>query len=322
MVGGLILGGGIFAWLVFKTGPESIVTSLALFGWLPFAGFVSISLVNFCLYTFRWKLILDRMTLNAVHIPFHRLFLHRMSGFAAGYLTPAAQVAGEPVRVAMLRSDNVPLKEATGSVVLDLAFEISTYVIYVLAGLVLAFIQGLGASNQLLGPLIFIIILAGCLLAFFLFTVSGAGFFHRLLRIFQLTRFKPVAQFENWLAETEGLMSKFFVGRLPIIFFIIVLSFTMAAFRAIEVAFITNFLGVSITLRDAFLMSTLPGVALLLPIPAGLGVFEGSNAAMFSVLGLKVNAVAYTIIIRLRDFLFIAFGITHAVRRGEKLIPG
>jgi hypothetical protein len=67
-------------------------------------------------------------------------------------------------------------------------------------------------------------------------------------------------------------------------------------------------------------MSTLPGVSLLLPVPAGLGVFEGSNAGMFALLGVAINPVAYTMIIRARDFLFIGLGIFHAVRSGEKLV--
>lgn len=322
LIAGLLFGAGIFAFLVMKTGPENIISSLVLFGVLPLVGFISISLLNFCVYTIRWKMILDRMVAKSARVPFRRLFMHRMSGFAAGYLTPAAQVAGEPVRVAMLRSEGIPLKEATSSVILDLAFEISTYVIYVIAGITLALIQGLGVGGQLLWPLVFVLFLLAILFAFFFFTVSGSGFFHRLIRFSRLDKFKPVAKFEAWMTETEGIMSKFFVGRWKVVFLIVFLSFLMAAFRAVEVAFITYFLGTDIALRDAFLMSTLPGVALLLPIPAGLGVFEGSNAAMFAVLGITVNALAYTIIIRLRDFTFIALGVAHAVQRGEKLVPG
>lgn len=322
LLAGLLLGAGILAWLVRQTGLENILSSLWLFGVWPMLGFVTISLVNFCVYTVRWKMILDRMVAPSVRVPFHRLFMHRMSGFAAGYLTPAAQVAGEPVRVAMLRSEGIPLKEATGSVVLDLAFEISTYVIYVVAGISLALAQGLGAGNQLLWPLVFVLFLLAVLLAFFFFTIRGSGFFHRFISGTKLNRFKPMAKFESWLSETEKLMSQFFVGRWQLILLIVFLSFVMAAFRAVEVVFITHFLGAELALRDAFLMSTLPGVSLLLPIPAGLGIFEGSNAAMFALLGISVNALAYTIIIRVRDFVFIALGIIHAVRRGEKLIPG
>lgn len=318
---GIALGGGLLVFLIWRTGWTEFTGALIGFGLLPLLGFIGISLLNFCLYTLRWKIILDDMVKKELRVPFLRLFAHRMSGYAAGYLTPAAQVAGEPVRVAMLRGDGVPLKEATSSVVLDLAFEITSFVMYVIAGIILAFAQGLGADGNLLWPLLFVIVLLAFLLAFFIFTVSGAGFFHRMIGLTGLRRFKPMANFEKWLAETEGLMSRFFAGKIGVILFIVFLSFTMTAFKAVEVTYIAHFFGVTLELRDAFLMSTLPGVALLLPVPGGLGVFEGSNAAMFALLGLSMNAIAFTMIVRARDFLFIAWGVMHAVRSGEKIIP-
>jgi uncharacterized protein (TIRG00374 family) len=317
---GLLVGLGILTALVVKTGPQNLIENLVLFGLLPLIGFVIISLTNFCLYTWRWKLILDDMVSGDKRVPFGRLFLHRMSGFAAGYLTPAAQVAGEPIRVAMVKGDGVPLQPATSSVVLDLAFEITSFVVYVVAGLVLAFGQGLGADGGLLLPLVFILVLLGLLITFFIFTVSGAGFFHRIIGWLGLRRVKFMRRFESWLTGMEKLMTAFFVGKNFKILFIVLLSFVMTAFRAVEVVFITHFFGVDITIRDAFLMSTLPGVSLLLPVPAGLGVFEGSNAGMFALLGVAINPVAYTMIIRARDFLFIGLGIFHAVRSGEKLV--
>lgn len=320
LIAGLLVGGGILFLLIKQTGPQDLMNNLVLFGLLPLLGFVAISLVNFCLYTWRWKLILDDMVERKQRIPFHRLFMHRMSGFAAGYLTPAAQVAGEPIRVAMVKSDGVPLQPATSSVVLDLAFEITSFVVYVIAGLVLAFAQGLGAGGDLLLPLVFVLILLAVLASFFVFTVSGAGFFHRMIGGLGLRRFKPMKNFERWLEETEKLMTKFFQGKMAKVLFIVFLSFVMTAFRAVEVIFITHFFGFDITIRDAFLMSTLPGVALLLPIPAGIGVFEGSNAAMFALLGIGINPVAFTMIVRARDLLFIAIGVVHAVQRGEKII--
>jgi uncharacterized protein (TIRG00374 family) len=320
LVAGLVLGGGILFLLIKQTGPEDLLENLVVFGLLPLFGFIGISLINFCLYTWRWKLILDDMVDKKQRIPFMRLFMHRMSGFAAGYLTPAAQVAGEPVRVAMLKSDGVPLQPATSSVVLDLAFEITSFVVYVIAGIVLAFAHGLGADGGLLLPLVFVLILLAVLGSFFVFTVSGAGFFHRMIAGLGLRRFKPMRNFEVWLEGTEKLMTKFFAGQGTKVLFIVLLSFVMTAFRAVEVIFITHFFGFEISIRDAFLLSTLPGVALLLPIPAGIGVFEGSNAAMFALLGIGINPVAFTMIVRARDLLFIAIGVVHAVRRGEKVI--
>lgn len=319
-VGGLLLGGGLFAFLVWKTGPEDVWRSLLAFGVFPVLGFVSISLLNFCLYTLRWKLILDAMVSREYRVPFHKMFMNRMSGFAAGYITPAAQVASEPIRVAMLRGDGVPLREATGSVVLDLAFEITAFVLYVAIGLGFAFTQGLGGDGNLTWPILFIAVLLGILVLFFVTTARGQGFFYRFISVFGLNRWKPIAELEEWLVETEGLMSKFLVKKGWLIVFVVMLSLTMAAFKAVEAIYLSHFLGVDIQVTDAFLMSTLPGIALLLPVPAGLGVFEGSNAAMFALLGVNLNAIAYTLIIRVRDFLFIAAGVIYAVYSGEKLI--
>jgi uncharacterized protein (TIRG00374 family) len=235
-------------------------------------------------------------------------------------LTPAAQVAGEPVRVALVKGDGVALQPATSSVVLDLAFEITSFIVYVIAGLILAFAQGLGAGGGLIAPLVFVLVLLAVLGSFFLFTVSGAGFFHRLIGGLGLRRFERMRNFETWLAGTEALMTKFFVGKKLKVLFIVLLSFVMTAFRAVEIIFITHFFGFELGIRDAFLLSTLPGISLLLPIPGGLGVFEGSNAAMFALLGIGINPVAFTMIVRARDLLFIAIGVVHAVLRGERII--
>lgn len=320
MVVGLLLGGVILFALIKQTGPQDLVNNLRLFGWWALLGFIGISLLNFCLYTWRWKLILDDMMRPKKLVPFGRLFLHRMSGYATGYIAPAAPVVGEPIRVALTKADGATVSQATGSVVLDLAFEITSFVVYVILGLMFALAQGLGAEHNLIIPLVAVSTLFGILACFFIFTVSGVGFFHRIIGFLGLRRFKPMRRFELWLNSMEQLMTTFFVGKPYKILLIVVLSFIMDAFKALEVIYIGHFFGSVISLSDAFLLSTIPGVSLMLPIPGGLGVFEGSNAAMFALLGVAINPVAFTMIVRARDLTFIAIGVVHAVLRGEKLI--
>lgn len=317
---GLAAGGGLFFYLLWRTGISTVTDGLLAFGILPLLLYFGISILNFSLYSLRWKIILDAMTTKNQRVSYGKMFMNRMSGFAAGYLTPGAQVAGEPIRVAMLLADGVPAKVATGSVVLDLAFEVTTFVIYVALGLGFALTHGLASSGGVTGSIIFISVLLLILIGFFVMTIRGGGFFHRLMRISQLSRFKAVNNLEHWLIETEALMSEFFVGRLKVVAMVVGLSFVMAMFKAVEAMYIAHFLGVRVSLSDAFLMSTLPGVSLLLPVPAGLGVYEGSNEAMFSLLGLPINAVAYTVIIRMRDFVFIGIGVTYAIFHGERLV--
>lgn len=315
-----VLGGGLFAFLVWRSGPAVIWQSLVTFGVLPFFGFVALSLFNFTLYSVRWQMIINDIVLPSQRLPLRRVFFHRMSGYAAGYLTPASQVAGEPIRVAMLRSENIPLKEATSAVVLDLAFEIAAFVVFVVSGVALAVASGIQGGKALEGAEIFTGVLIIFLVLFFWMTANGKGFFSGIFRTLRLDRVVRLQSAYRWLVDTEKLMTKFFSGKLYKLVAVVLLSLFVVSFKAVEAFYIAHFFGVALPFRDTFLVSTLPGVVLLLPIPAGLGVYEGTNAATFALLGLGLNAVAYTMIIRLRDFVFIAIGVVHAVRRGEKLV--
>lgn len=314
-----LAGGGLFAFLIWRTGAVQTYDSLVMFGVLPCFGFITISLTNFVLYSLRWKLITDDIS-PGHKLGLSRFFLHRMSGYAAGYLTPASQVAGEPIRVAMLVGDGITVKEATSSVILDLAFEISAVVAFIISGIIIAISEGLGGIEAMAGASVFIVVVVAILLAFFWRLARGDGFFSALMRLFRLNKLQKMKSVYQWLEETEGLMSKFFAGKKARLALIVVMSIVMVSFKAVEAFFITHFFGVPISFRDGFLLATLPGLALLLPVPGGIGVYEGSNAAVFSLLGLQLNAVAYTAIIRIRDFAFIMIGVIHAVRRGEKLI--
>lgn len=315
----LAAGAGLFAFLIWRSGAQETYDSLLAFGILPCVGFVVISLTNFTLYSLRWQIIVNDMVPPERHVSLGRIFMHRMSGFAAGYLTPASQVAGEPIRVAMLRAEGVPLKEATGSVILDLAFEISAVVAFIISGIVLALSEGIGGGTALMGGVGFVGLIVAVLIAFFWRIARGGGFFASMMRVLRFHKIERLKSTYMWTVETEKLMSKFFAGKPFVLAGIVGLSILMVSFKAIEAFFIAYFFDVTLSLRDIFLLATLPGIVLLLPVPAGLGVYEGSNAAIFSLLGLKLNAVAYTAIIRIRDFVFIALGVTHALRHGEKL---
>ena len=72
----------------------------------------------------------------------------------------------------------------------------------------------------------------------------------------------------------------------------------------------------ALTFGQAFLIGTLPGVALLMPIPASLGIFEGGFAVVFGLLGVPLTAVAFALIIRLRDVIFITVGTIHGIKQG------
>jgi uncharacterized protein (TIRG00374 family) len=315
-IGGIAtaLGGALFAFLLYKAGPSAIWHSVQSFGLLSFCGFLAISLLNFGLYAFRWKIILQEIEQKPVR--YVRLFLHRMSGFATGYLTPGAQVAGEPVRVALLATEGISTKTATSSVILDLAFEISAFVVYVVLGMALAFTAGAGKGT--FGPFAYIAlgVLVVGMAIFFISIAKGWNIFQKLLKKAFIVRHKRLFAFCEWLSGVEKMMTQFFAGRTRILIVVILLSAVMTGFRAVEILYIGWGFGEEISLSSAILLSTIPGLVLLAPVPGGLGLFEASTAAMLTALSIPIPAIALAFVIRLRDFTFILIGAFHGLREG------
>lgn len=316
----LALGLGLFYYLVAKQGIDEIVLSIHAFGITPFFGFVLLSIANFYLYSLRWQIILNSLLPENNRLSIFKIFMNRLAGFAVNYLTPAAQVGGEPVRIAMLNADGVPLKEATSSVLLDITFELTAYAAFILVGVIMALSGGLIAGYSLwliLGGVALILII---LMTVFYEFSSGKELISRAFNFTGLGKLKALKTFGEDLRQMEKMMTRFLNHNYSLIFLVGVLSFFMLAFRVFEMYFIAHFLGFNLNFAQAFLIATLPGFALLLPVPAGLGVFEGSFAVIFVLLVVPLNAVAFALVIRARDLLFIVTGALYLISKGHKFI--
>ncbi|MBU0614282.1 flippase-like domain-containing protein [Patescibacteria group bacterium] len=318
--GSLLFGAAIFAFLIYSEGPLEVLEHVGNFGIIPLIGFICISIINFVFYSIRWRLIINRHLHSTLHVKLWDIFWHRLTGFAVSYLTPAAQVGGEPARIAMLTTSGVPLRQATSSVVLDVAFELTAYAVFIVAGVLFALVEGFGDGNTILIIFSALAALLGFLVLFFATIAQRKGFFIHIFRFFGLHKIKRLARFEDSVKDTEKMMGDFLNGNTKLLFAVVLISFLVLSFRVIEVLYIAYFFGIGVNFGEAFLLATLPGVALLLPIPAGLGVFEGSFTAVFAALAIPVNAIAFALIIRVRDILFITAGSIHMMRQGRKFV--
>lgn len=316
----LALGIALFFYLVLRQGFEGVVESLNSFGFLAFLGFVILSILNFILYSWRWQIILNNQLPKEKHLSLYRIFLNRLAGFSVSYLTPAAQVGGEPVRIAMLTANGVPIKTATSSVLLDITFELTAYIAFIMAGVVLALVGGFADNSSLWIIFVGIGIALLGLIAIFVALASGKDMMHRTFHFFRLNKVKRLHKIGHGLRDTERMMTKFLHGKPSLILSVSFLSFIVIAFRILEVYYIAHFLGFDLNFAQSFLIATLPGVALLLPIPAGLGVFEGGFAALFAILVIPLNAVAFALVIRARDLIFIFFGALQILGKGKEFI--
>lgn len=308
----LLAGLAILAGLVWKEGPSHVLATLVAFGLAPFVLYVMTSMINFALYVYRWQVIVNKGLPRSQRLSFLRLYLHRMSGYAFMYLLPLSIFGSEPIRVGLLHEDGVPLKHATSSVVIDLAFETTAFIFFIAIGFAMAGVSGvaLGGAGLIAGVgLVLFALIVGL---FYYATVSGKGFFQMIFRLFQLHRLKRFHKAEEWLKGMEAQMTEFLRDRPLMILWLLVLSMMMISFRTFETWFIAHYLGTALTFTQSILASTIPGFALLIPVPGGLGFLEASNTGLFALLGVTINALALVLIVRLRDAVFMAIGLAHA----------
>lgn len=322
VLAGIALGVALLVVMIRdQGGVAQVIREIARFGFWPFVGFVAISLLNFCLFSWRWTMILRRQLPKGSARPsFWRMYWHRMTGYAVGYMTPLNQAGGEPARVALLMADGVPSRSAVASATLDVAFELCSFVVFVALGVLFALFEHQGGVGTLvaMGGGLFVAFFV--LVAFFTALARGVPMAKPLFRALRLDRVKRLQGVEHWLEDTEELMRQFFAGGMATVSGIAVLSMTMVAFRVIETFYIAWGFGVSLNFAQAFLISSLPGLALLLPVPGGLGIFEGGFAAVFAALAVPMDPLAFAFIIRLRDAVFMILGIGHMIRTGTSWV--
>ena len=316
----LIIGIALFAGVIIQTGIGAIWNTLRQFSLLKFLLFIALSTLNFALYTLRWDIILRKIHGKPHDIRFFRLFLHRMSGFALSYLTPSAQTGGEPLRILLLEHDNIPTKTATSSVIIDKALEYAALFVFISIGITLGLIDGSLpiATRSIFGVLLFVLV--GLIFWFYFSALRNIGFFSSILRFFQLTKINRIKKMEEKIIAVEVQMAEFYKTHLKTFFVLIGISLVTTSFLLLEHYLVAFFMGVRMTFLQTFLVSTIPYIAYVIPIPGGLGLLEGGTAAIFAALGVNINAFVLIFIIRIRDLFFVSIGLIHASKRSLSLL--
>lgn len=314
----LLVGIGFFAGVVYQTGVQEIWSNLRQFKLLHFGTFVFLSLINFMLYTLRWHIIIKKSFNHK--LSFWQLFMHRMSGFAVSYITPTAQTGGEPLRAMLLHKDGVPAKTAASSVIIDKGLEFAALFIFIGAGIAIALIEGsLSESMRIVFGGLLILLVAG-VFWFYFSSVKNIGFFSSVLRFFRLNRLRRVKTLEEKIVEVEEEMAFFYKKHAKTFILLTAISVVITSFLLLEHWMIARFMGVNLTFVQTFLVSTIPYIAYMIPIPGGIGILEGGHAAMFAALGISINAFVLVFIIRIRDLFFVFIGLMHASKNALQML--
>lgn len=315
----MLLGIVLFVFSVYNSGVDNIINVLKEFSLLKFMVFVAISFINFYLYSLRWNLIVKAL-FNGKKRPKTSYFWNRMASYAISYVTPTAQLGGEPLRVMIVEDDGIPKKIGVSSTIIDKALEISTLIIFISCGILVTLLD---TDIQYGSKSVLAIGGAGLLFLVFWFyytSIKDIGFFSSIYKILHLKHVKKLQSLEDKLYRFEKEMNLFYRHNPRTLWTLLIISLFTVFFILAEHFLVAWFMGFRLTFLQVFLISTIPYFAYLLPVPGGLGLLEGGNATIFALMGVPINAFAFVFIIRLRDFIFVSLGLIRGWQRGYSLV--
>jgi len=298
----LVISPFLLLWWTFRQVPFGSVWAtmqnlkiVQVFYWLVFNAVIVI------LMTGRWWVILRA---QGYPIPYLALTGYRLASFAVSYFTPGPQFGGEPLQVLALRQQHqVPGTTGTASVSLDKLLEMIANFSFLVFGIAIA-LSGTWLPDKWQGTgMLSALILMSIPLAYLVLMLTG----HKPLTLLVDRLPRQVSQ--KWLGQTlrevEHEISRFCTRYPRTVLEASFISLGVWGCMVFEYWLITWFLGLRLTPWQVISALVAARLALLTPLPGGLGALEASQILAIQTLGLSpAFGFSIALMIRFRDLLF------------------
>lgn len=308
----LVLGSGMFLYLLWSFGPLKVWDRVKGFGW-GFAVVLPFQIFDHMLNALGWKLAFSPQ--DGKKVSFWDLVRVRIAGDGVNYLTPSGNIAGEFVRPGMLRAE-LPEDAKVSSVVIAKATQAIGQALFVLFGLIYLLnvkVYAFAAGQAGWAAIGMSVILFGVALCVGLFAMSPPAWLK--------------ARFPKGIEKSEPVRMhlRAFLGKYPERLFGSTCFFMLGySWGAAEIWLICRFLGAPIGFEAAlcveFLSNLVDSFAFM--VPAKIGTQEAGKTVIFKGLGLGTE-LGFTVgLIRHgREILWAGAGLAFfaANDRGVKL---
>lgn len=305
-----VLALSLAAWTLWQLPLGDILSRLSLLEWRDWLLWLSVNIAILYLAVKRWQLLGRAL---GASLSLTRLFRLRQAGSAVSFLTPGPHFGGEPLQLYWLYRDcGLALHRAVAMLGLDRFMETGTNIAVLLAGVLLL----LGTTILPAGEWLQI----SAILAVLLTVMLIAAMLVLRHPTWLAMRFRPLAQRwrrgdepdeteSGWLALV-GLLRRALSCHRTRLWLALLLSLGGWGALLVELVLLLHLLGVSPSPTDTVLIMVGMRLAMLLPVPGGIGTIEASLLWSFRLLGLPVSAAAGLIaLIRLRDALVLLIGL-------------
>ncbi len=271
--------------------------------------FLLVQLLLFLTLTWRWQVVLESQGIKNISV--FKLLSYRLAGYAISFITPAAKLGGEPVRAWLLsKKEYIPFRKAMSGVVIDKTIDLSASAVFFVFGALLVLIS-YAISPQIRQILIIAAIIFLAIVIIFNYRMMrGKDFFYKLFTFTGLSKVKSLDGFKKKLIDFEGPIIKFYHKDKKHFFQTIIISAMAWILMFIEYSILGDMVGVNLSLIEIFLIVSLVGVAIILPVPMALGTLEAGQIGAFGIIGLgAATGLALAILVRIKDIVFAVTGL-------------
>jgi len=302
----LLLGISLFVWIYKQFDLEEIFLRFRFLNWQQVLVLFLLTFYRFYAWVLRWDLVLRGMGFK--NLPFKTLFAARVGEMSLSYITPGIYYGGEIVRVLVLKKKaKISLPFSLASVICDRIIDITSFGVFAFFGFFVLFL-----GKYFLASFFFLILsLLPLLLIFLIFRLLKSNKIEKLIRFFNINKISNSNNICQKAEITRKEIISFFKNSPKEIFQGMLFSCSAFIATSIQIMLFVHFLGEYCTFFKGVLVRILNLFSTLVPIPAGLGLFEGSNILGFKLLGLSVETgLGLTLLMRLFDISFVLIGFS------------
>lgn len=316
------IGLAFFAWLIARTGPQTILTQLARTGWI----FVPIVLVYGIVYvsnTIAWHVIADA----SGKLSFRRAYAITVSSFAINYITPFVNLGGEPFKAAAAAPYLGSSASASSVVAFRIVHSLGQFIFWLLTlPIACALLPHtptvmtmllIAAGGLVIGAFLLVLLLRARAVEPVL-----SGIANRMASIPGIRRVaRAIASRRTALAEVDAGLAELARERRGALATALGLEVAGRFIAMYEYFLIAHAVGASISYWAAVLIGGFSQLVLniFFFIPFELGSREGGLYLIFQLLGLSpALGVSAAIITRLRELAWIAIGLLLIWVTGER----
>jgi uncharacterized membrane protein YbhN (UPF0104 family) len=304
----LVLGIGLFLYMLFSFGIDNILIYLGRLGWY----FIPILCVWFFVYicnTIAWQFII-----KSDKISFDNLLAITIGGYALNYITPFFKLGGEPYRAVMLK-EKLGTDQAVSATISYLMLHfLSSFLIWITATVIILFTIPLSSF-------LFVIFTAGFVVFSYVSYLFIKGYKYGVTKNFAsvlmklplLNKFSDTVENKEYILNNiDGITRELYHNRKKDFLAANFFEYLSRLVTTFEYYFILKAIGFEPSFADIFIINAGAGLVsnLFFIVPFELGVKEGGLYTLLGFLQYTPSiGIFVSIVNRLRELSWILIGL-------------